>query len=256
MLLNAQYDPQTHLNHHAPILLIHGLFGSLSNLAGIGRALSHAYNIIYIDVRNHGLSPHSDEMNYTVMAEDVMQTLDHLNVQQFSVIGHSMGGKLAMQLTQIAQQRLQHLIVLDMAPVAYHESQHQHIFKALFAVANAQITTRKDAIIIMREFIQEEMVIQFLLKSFHKGQWLFNVQALDQHYADILAWKRLTICDQPTLFIRGGLSPYIAKPQYIDEIHQQFSNSQIETIETAGHWLHAEQPEQVMNMIQQFLNKN
>ena len=256
MLLNSQYSPESKLNHHAPILLIHGLFGSLSNLAGIGRELSSEYNIVQIDVRNHGLSPHSSEMTYAAMAEDVIETLDALNIQAFSTIGHSMGGKLAMKLTEIAEQRLQNLIILDMAPVAYHENHHDQIFKALFAVEKANIETRKDAMSVMREFIQEEMVIQFLLKSFSKGQWLFNVNALYQHYADILDWTTLKLWNKPTLFIRGENSPYISKQGYIDEINKQFSKVNIETVEGAGHWLHAEKPEQVMHFIRAFLKNN
>ena len=166
MLLNYQFHQSDTDQQRTPIVLIHGLFGSLSNLGGIARALYASHSVVQIDVRNHGQSPQSSEMNYQVMAQDILDTLDHLNIQQFSVIGHSMGGKVAMKLTEIATDRLEQLVILDIAPFAYQENHHDQIFKALFAVKSAHIQSRKEATEIMREFLKEEMVIQFLLKSF------------------------------------------------------------------------------------------
>lgn len=253
MLLNYQYHQPSQDQQQMPIVLIHGLFGSLSNLGGIARALYEKYPVIQIDVRNHGQSPHSDEMNFTVMAQDILDTLDHLNIQQFSLIGHSMGGKISMKLTELATDRLQQLIVLDIAPFAYQENHHDQIFNALFAVKNANIQSRKEATEIMRTYLKEDMVIQFLLKSFSKGQWLFNVDALYTAYNQILSWTEIQPWHKPTLFIRGEKSPYIAKQTYINAIHSQFLNVNIETVEKAGHWLHAEQPEQVLDYIFKYL---
>ncbi|MDM1764365.1 MULTISPECIES: alpha/beta fold hydrolase [unclassified Acinetobacter] len=254
MLLNYQWHQPENDQQRTPLVLIHGLFGSLSNLGGIARALYATYAVLQIDVRNHGQSPHSSEMNYQVMAQDILETLDHLNIQQFSVIGHSMGGKVAMKLTELAAERLEQLVILDIAPFAYQENHHDQIFKALFAVKNAAIQSRKEATEIMREFLKEEMVIQFLLKSFNKGQWLFNVDALYAHYQDILSWVDIPQWSKPTLFVRGENSPYIGKALYVNAIEAQFSHAQLETVANAGHWLHAEQPEKVLNFIQAYLN--
>lgn len=254
MLLNYQWHQPENDQQRIPLVLIHGLFGSLSNLGGIARALYATHAVLQIDVRNHGQSPHSSEMNYQVMAQDILETLDHLNIQQFSVIGHSMGGKVAMKLTELAAERLEQLVILDIAPFAYQENHHDQIFKALFAVKNAAIQSRKEATEIMREFLKEEMVIQFLLKSFNKGQWLFNVDALYAHYQDILSWVDIPQWSKPTLFVRGENSPYIGKALYVNAIEAQFSHAQLETVANAGHWLHAEQPEKVLNFIQAYLN--
>ena len=254
MLLNYQWHQPEDDQQRTPLVLIHGLFGSLSNLGGIARALYATHPVLQIDVRNHGQSPHSSEMNYQVMAQDILESLDHLNIQQFSVIGHSMGGKVAMKLTELAAERLEQLVILDIAPFAYQENHHDQIFKALFAVKNAAIQSRKEATEIMREFLKEEMVIQFLLKSFNKGQWLFNVDALYAHYQDILSWKDIPQWTKPTLFIRGQASPYIGKSLHIDAIDSQYESAEIQTVENAGHWLHAEQPEKVNYLIQHYLN--
>jgi esterase len=238
------------------IVLIHGLFGSLSNLGMIARALNQVFDVVQIDLRNHGLSEHQDAMNYHLMAQDVLDTLDSLNIDGFSVIGHSMGAKVAMKLTQLAPTRVNKLIVLDMAPVAYQQRHHDTIFEALTAVSDAQIQTRKQATEIMQNYIHENGVIQFLLKSFKNGQWLFNVEALKLHYDDIIGWQQIQVWPKPTLFIRGENSPYIGKPEYIDMIQQQFSDYKIKSISQAGHWLHAEQPDQVISLIVDFINGN
>ncbi|ENU57612.1 alpha/beta fold hydrolase [Acinetobacter guillouiae] len=255
MLLNYQYDQAQDSNgtQKTTLVLIHGLFGSLSNLGIIAREFQGKFNLLQIDVRNHGHSAHSDEMNYQLMAQDVLQTLDHLNIEKFIAIGHSMGGKIAMKLADLAQDRMQKMIVLDMTPFAYQENHHDQIFKALFAVENAQIESRKEATEIMRQYLKEEMVIQFLLKSFSKGKWLFNVQALFNHYADILSWENQQVNPIPALFIKGGNSPYISKAEHFSAIETQFSHSQVKVIEQVGHWLHAEKPAVVNQMISGFI---
>ncbi|CAB1221459.1 alpha/beta fold hydrolase [Acinetobacter bouvetii] len=253
MILNHQIHLNEAATNKTPLVFIHGLFGSLSNLGMLARAFYESHSVIQIDVRNHGHSAHSTEMNYAVMAQDILDTLDALNIQQFSVIGHSMGGKIAMQLANRAGERLQQLVILDMAPFAYQESHHDQIFKALFAVQNAHIETRQQAMQIMREYLAEEMVIQFLMKSFNQGQWLFNVDALFNHYSDILTWDAIQPWQKPALFIRGGQSAYISKEQHFTAIEQQFPHAQIRVIEQAGHWLHAERTQQVLDEIKLYL---
>nr|WP_174505878.1 alpha/beta fold hydrolase [Acinetobacter sp. Marseille-Q1620] len=254
MLLNFQYHQVSQSNKKTPLVLIHGLFGSLSNLGVIARAFNDSHDIVQIDVRNHGHSPHSNEMNYQFMAQDVLETMRNLNIDQFTVIGHSMGGKIAMKLAEVARQQIEQLVVLDMAPFAYQENHHDVIFKALFAVEQAQITTRKEAIEIMRQYIREEMVIQFLLMSFKQGKWLFNLHSISEHYHDILNWDNIISWSKPALFIRGADSGYIAKEQHITALEQQFPYYQLETIEGAGHWLHAQKPDQVIEKIKNYLN--
>jgi len=236
------------------MIFIHGLFGSLSNLGILARYFSEQRTVLQIDVRNHGLSGHSSDLNYQFMAEDVLETLSSLNIQKFIVIGHSMGGKIAMKLADLARVQTEKLVVLDITPIQYHESHHTEIFKALFAVQQANVASRLEAAKIMREYIHEEMVIQFLLKSFNKGQWLFNVQALFDHYPDVMDWEKVEKINLPALFLRGGNSFYISKPEHFTAIDEQFCQAKIEVIENTGHWLHGEKPDEVIQHIKTFLN--
>lgn len=251
MLLNYEYLKNSKQNTKS-IIFIHGLFGSLSNLGMLARAFAEKYNIIQIDVRNHGKSKHSSQMNYDLMAQDIIDTLDDLHIKNFIVIGHSMGGKIAMKVSSLAPERIEKLIILDIAPFSYNESHHDQIFKALFAVKNAHVKSRQEAIEIMKNDISEDMIIQFLLKSFSKAQWLFNVDALYENYSQILSWNNISTNVQ-TLFIRGGNSPYIAKDEYIHAISKQFENYEIVTVDAAGHWLHAEKTIEVVKLIEQFI---
>ncbi|WP_111885482.1 alpha/beta fold hydrolase [Acinetobacter sp. CFCC 11171] len=253
MILNYEYHQKLEGETH-PLVFIHGLFGSLSNLGMLARAFQNSYSVIQLDLRNHGKSPQSTEMNYREMANDVLETLDAIGIDKFSVIGHSMGGKVAMQLALISE-RVEQLVVLDIAPFAYQERHHDEIFKALIAVQNAQIQSRQQAVEIMREYIHSDMVIQFLLKSFSKGQWLFNVDALYKQYDQIIGWENIgNIWQQPALYLKGGQSPYISKAEHINAIEQQFPHAKIVEIEGAGHWLHAEKTTEVIEQIQNFLN--
>ncbi|WP_216940123.1 alpha/beta fold hydrolase [Acinetobacter sp. BY419] len=253
MILNYQ------LHHHeistlSPMVFIHGLFGSLSNLGMLARHFSEQRTVIQLDIRNHGHSAHSPDLNYQLMAEDVCETLSSLNIEKFIVVGHSMGGKIAMKIADLAREQTEKLVVLDITPIEYHEDHHSEIFKALFAVQQANVTSRLEAAKIMREYILEEMVIQFLLKSFNKGQWLFNVQALFDHYPDIMDWGKVEKINQPALFLHGGNSFYISKPEHFEAIGEQFSQAKIEVIENTGHWLHGEKPDEVIKHMQTFLN--
>ncbi|AOA58410.1 alpha/beta fold hydrolase [Acinetobacter larvae] len=255
MILNYELVRSEHACSDTPIVLIHGLFGSLSNLGVIARALQAQYHTIQVDVRNHGLSAHDAAMNYRLMAQDILETLTHLNIDKFSAIGHSMGGKIAMQLAALAGERLEKLVVLDMAPYAYTENHHDQIFKGLFAVQQQQPHDRKQANHIMAEYIAEPMVCQFLLKSFDRqnGRWLFNLDALYANYSQILAWQENTAWTKTALFLRGENSDYLAATTQAS-LYAQFPQAQLYCIANAGHWLHAEQPQLVLQYILDYLN--
>mgnify|MGYP002714861614 FL=1 len=252
MILNYQLQQTEQPSDLEPIVLIHGLFGSLSNLGMLARAFDQR-TVIQLDVRNHGLSEHSEQMNYDLMAQDVLDTLNELNIQKFSLIGHSMGGKISMKVAEKAENRVVRLIVLDITPFAYQENHHEQIFKALFAVQEAAPQSRLQATEIMKQFVREDMVIQFLLKSFTQGKWRFNLNAIFAHYSEILSWNEISPYTSPVLFLRGGVSPYIHKPEHFEAIQQQFPNAEVKEILNAGHWLHAEKTNEVLLEIQNFL---
>lgn len=251
MKLNARLLSEQSVSSGSPVVLIHGLFGSLDNLAVLARGLKDDRQIVQIDVRNHGLSPHVAEMDYTAMAQDVLETLDNLGVGQCVVVGHSMGGKIAMALTALAADRVEQLVVIDMAPVAYPTRHHDEIFAALKAVTESVVKMRSEAAAIMRQTIDEEGVIQFLLKSFHEGEWRFNVPVLWQYYDHLIGWQAVPSWQRPTLFIRGELSPYLAD-EYRDALLAQFPQARAHVIAGAGHWVHAEKPDAVLRAIRRF----
>lgn len=252
MLLHYQ-NHENETSHQIPLVFIHGLFGSLSNLGMLARTFMSTHSVIQIDVRNHGLSEHSDIHDYTAMANDVLETLDHLNINEFSVIGHSMGGKIAFKLTDLAKDRVKQAVILDISPRPNTANHHKEIFEALFAVENAQVQSRTDATNIMREHLNEEMVIQFLLKSFQKGQWLFNVQSLYDNYSNILDWEYLETSPLEILIIRGAESDYIQSSEDYVAIEQQFPNAKIVTVPEAGHWLHAQKTQDVLDYMTAYI---
>lgn len=237
------------------IVLLHGLFGNLDNLGALARDLQNDYQVIQVDLRNHGLSPHSPEMTYPAMAQDLSQLFDELSLNNVTVIGHSMGGKLAMALTELEPDRLARLIIIDIAPVAYLERRHDDVFAALAAVSAAHITRRQEAAKLMKDYIAQDSTSQFLLKSFNNGEWRFNVAALYDQYDNLSAWQEVPAWSKPTLFIRGDRSFYI-KRDYWSQIARQFPISKAHVIAGAGHWVHGERPIETMRAIRRFLAEN
>ncbi|WWP01862.1 MAG: alpha/beta fold hydrolase [Candidatus Dasytiphilus stammeri] len=234
-----------------PVLMIHGLFGSMNNLNRLVHGLKFYRTILQVDVRNHGLSNHSEEMNYQVMAQDILETLNANSIERVIVVGHSMGGKIAMKMTAIAPERIEKLIILDIAPVSY-EIQSSEIFSALNAVTNANTNSRHQAAVIMQQYSIEEKTIQFLLKSFHNGGWRFNLQVIQKQYMEILDWQSISSWQNPTLFIRGECSNYVNE-RYYPLLLKQFPHAYINMIRGSGHWLHIENSEIVLSLMGHFL---
>ncbi|WP_340609148.1 esterase [Xenorhabdus bharatensis] len=246
--LHKPENPQS----STPIILIHGLFGDLNNLGILGRDLQQYYPVIQIDVRNHGISPRMENMDYRDMAQDVLALFDELDIAKAIIIGHSMGGKIAMSMTAIAPERIEKIVVIDMAPVAYQARRHDSIFAALNKVTEAGVQTRQAATDIMLEDIKEDGVIPFLLKSFRQGEWRFNLPVLQKEYEKIIGWETIPAWHKPALFIRGGNSDYITE-EYRQDIINQFPQATAWVVAGAGHWVHAEKPEAVLRAIYRFL---
>ncbi|WLI78320.1 esterase [Kosakonia sp. H02] len=252
MKLNTRTQTAQHSHNNPPVVLVHGLFGSLDNLGVLARDLVQDHDVVQVDMRNHGLSPRSSEMNYPAMAQDLLDTLDELHLEKATFIGHSMGGKAVMALTALAPERIDQLVAIDIAPVDYHVRRHDEIFAAINAVSDAQVTTRQQAAALMREQLNEEGVIQFLLKSFVDGEWRFNVPVLWEQYPHIVGWETVPAWDKPALFVRGGNSPYVTEA-YRDDLLAQFPQARAHVIAGAGHWVHAEKPDAVMRAIRRYL---
>nr|WP_310615911.1 esterase [Pantoea cypripedii] len=251
MILNARLQTEQSAPDATPILLIHGLFGSLDNLGVLARGLRDACPTLQVDVRNHGLSGRSETMNYPAMAQDMVETLDAQGIDRVSVVGHSMGGKIAMALSAIAPHRIEKLVMIDIAPVDYQTRRHDEIFAAIRAVSAAGVTRRSEAAEVMRTLLDEEGVIQFILKSFQDGEWRFNVPVLWDNYTTISGWEEVPAWPHPALFIRGGDSPYLDN-QHRDALLRQFPQAHAHVISGAGHWVHAEKPEAVLRAVRRF----
>lgn len=245
--------------HGYPVLLIHGLFGNLDNLANCGRQLQQSgYRVIQFDVVNHGESPTQEQTNYQSMAKDVIELLDHLQIQQCAVIGHSMGGKIAMMLALIAPARITALVVADIAPVRYN-SHHVQVFAGLEALWNSPPENRKAADVQLANYIEDSGVRQFLLKNLSWTQghlrWRLRYSQVKTNYSEILNWPSVTATySGPVLFIKGALSDYIVSAHQA-EIARYFPNAKAHVIAGTGHWLHAEKPEAFNRSVERFLSR-
>ena len=253
MKLNSRAQSAQQPNNNSPIVLVHGLFGSLDNLGVLARDLVADHDVLSVDMRNHGLSPRADEMTYPAMAQDLVDTLDEKGLDKVTLIGHSMGGKAVMAVSALAPERIANLVAIDIAPVSYDVRRHDEIFAAINAVTDAGATSRTAAADVMRTHIAEEGVIQFLLKSFANGEWRFNVPALWDQYHHIIGWEAVPAWPHPALFIRGGNSPYVTE-SHREALLAQYPQARAHVIAGAGHWVHAEKPQAVLRAIRRFLN--
>ncbi|TKI05450.1 alpha/beta fold hydrolase [Martelella alba] len=255
MKLHYRLQPARRPGEDLPVILLHGLFGSLDNLGVLARALNERHATVQVDLRNHGLSPHNDDAGYDAMSADIVELLDELGLEKCIVIGHSMGGKVAMALTTLIPHRLAALVVVDMAPVAYPTRHHDAIFHALRRVRAAGVVRRSDAARLMRGDIADEGTLAFLLKSFVDGRWRFNLDVLWENYPTLIHWREVPPWPGPILFIRGGQSPYLDE-SYGDAIRRQFPHARAYVVAGAGHWVHAEKPDAVIRAVKRFLGKN
>lgn len=239
-----------------PLVMLHGLFGSGDNLGGLTRTLSEDYQTISVDLRGHGRSPHLGAISYPIMANDVVRVMDNLGVEKAHVLGHSMGGKTAMQLALSHPDRVEKLVVEDISPVAYSRH-HDSILEGMTAVVAARPDGRKNAEAILRDYESDPSVLSFLLTNWRREEggtwgWRVDLAEISKGYDHIAAAVEGEPYSGPTLFLRGGLSDYI-QPNHKDAILGLFPQTAVRTIEGTGHWLHAEKPDMVARAILKFL---
>lgn len=241
-----------------PIVILHGLFGTLDNWQTIAKQLAKDYTVFIVDQRNHGRSPHVPEISYTLMAEDLKYFMEQQWMHQAHILGHSMGGKTAMQFALEYPEMVDRLVIVDIAPDR-NVGGHEQIFEALLALDLTQITSRREADEFLEKGISDFGVRQFLLKNLTREKtggyrWKMNLSALHQHYAEIL--KEVTGAypfEEEALFIRGERSNYITT-ENTPLIKTLFPKAQIESIANAGHWVHADAPELLLSAVQSFLS--
>lgn len=247
------------LGEGKPLIILHGLFGSSDNWMSVAKALEKNFKIYLLDLRNHGDSPHSDEFDYTAMAEDLEEFIDTHNIENPSILGHSLGGKMAMKFAITNTSKWDKLIVVDIAPRAY-TVQHETILKALKSVDIANLKSRGEADKQLSAYIDNKGVRQFLLKNLSRkedGQyeWKLNLRVIDEKIENVGEGieEQLAI-ERDVLFIRGANSDYINNKDNI-LIVQLFPKAQVKTVENAGHWVHAEQPKAVVELVTDFLRE-
>lgn len=240
-----------------PLILIHGLFGSMENLGALARPLAEQFSVYSLDLPNHGRSPHSDQMTLGSMAEDVLAWMDREGLQQAHMLGHSLGGKIAMEVALQYPERVKSLILVDIAPVSY-PLHHNDVFDGLLAVNPSQLESRSQADKQLQPFVPEIAVRSFLLKNLVKAPeggfaWRMNLPVIHQQYEELITGNRADASfPGRTLFIKGGNSNYIQQ-KHRDDIISRFPQASIKVVPETGHWLHAEKPELVARLVQRFL---
>ena len=244
------------------LVLLHGLFGSANNLGQLARAFKEDYVVYSVDLPDHGKSPWLPEASVQVYAQALAAWLAENEIGQSRVIGHSLGGKVAMQLALDFPSLVERLVVLDIAPVAYCR-RHDAVFGALNAVVEARAASRSEARAIMQPLLEDMRIVDFLLTSAHISnegcvQWRFNLNGLSMGYESILGAisarsggaKKFS---GPTLVVRGELSDYITD-ESARAFSQLFSSFDMVTVSGAGHWLHQEEPAAVSAAARQFFD--
>ncbi len=239
------------------VILIHGMFGSLSNLGVLARSLTADYQVISVDMRNHGDSPHESLMDLPSMAADIVELMDDLGLASATLIGHSLGGKVSMQVALNNSDRVSELVVIDIAPVTY-DSRQDAALDALNLLAENHITSRRDADSLISKHIIEAPVRAFLLKNLARNpegefRLKLNLASINQNYASTLVSAPTgQAYGGPTLFLKGEHSAYIQE-KHRPVMQQLFPHSQVEVVADTAHWLHAEKPEAVNALIRAFI---
>lgn len=242
-----------------PLLLLHGLFGVSNNWMGVAKLLHNDFRLILPDLRNHGRSPHHPQMDYPSMAGDLLALLDRLQLDSVSLLGHSMGGKVAMWTALLEPERVERLVVADIAPVRY-PSRFDGIFQGLQELPLAELSGRESADRRLAGRVPERAVRQYLLQNLVNGaqgwDWRFNLPVLSR--------SREVLGEFPVsegrsfagevLFLYGERSDYV-RPEYRRAIEQLFPHARQRMLPAAGHWLYAEQPEAFSRAVRTFLRK-
>ncbi|OYU39439.1 MAG: alpha/beta hydrolase [Pseudorhodobacter sp. PARRP1] len=255
MLATSTY-PAAAATTQLDLLIVHGLYGSARNWGVIARHLAAGRTVHAVDMRNHGQSPRTATHSYADMAGDLAEVITHFGAPM-DVLGHSMGGKAAMQLALTRPELIRKLVVADIAPVAYGHDQTQYI-TAMRALDLTGLTSRSEADRRLSATVADPALRAFFLQSLDlKAQppvWRLNLDVLETEMPQIVGWPGTTgQFDGHTLFLTGALSHYV-KPEYRDTIRSLFPKSHFAKLPGAGHWLHAERPREFEQAVQVFLN--
>lgn len=254
-----QLHSATYGDEHKPaLILIHGMFGSGRMWRSFATQFAEYFWVHAPDLRNHGKSAHVESMSLQQMAADIKEYMDAHNIHSALILGHSLGGKVAMQVALDYPDMVERLLLEDIAPVFY-APRHDDVFAGIRAIGNSQIKTRAEAEAVSANIIKDKILRQFLFTNLATGadgclHWTNNMQALEDNYAAISEPPRgvHSVFEKPVLFIRGGQSFYVLD-QYRPAIKAMFPLARIATIKSAGHFLHNQDPDSFMRISMGFL---
>lgn len=241
-----------------PLIVLHGLLGEHGNWHTLSRtAFQDVARVYAVDQRNHGRSPHTDRIDYPSMAADLRSFIDRHDLAPAILLGHSMGGKTAMQTALSYPDRVDRLLVVDIAPRA-SPPQHTHLLEALARIEPEDYDSRDEIDAELAEDISSWPIRQFLLKNLNydgdRYHWRMNLDAIRAHYDDInAAIAADTTFDGPALFVRGGASEYVADDD-LEDIRRLFPNANLVTIDDAGHWVHVDAPDALAEVVTDFID--
>jgi esterase len=241
-----------------PLIILHGLFGSHGNWHSVSQSLADQYQSFALDLRNHGESPHNSRMDYPVMADDVMEFMDRQGLDRAHLLGHSLGGKVAMQFALEHPGRVKRLLVLDICPRVY-PPHHQEILSALLELDLFVCRTRADVERALEPRIPDLALRRFLLKNLHRDSngglhWRFGLREIQANYHRLCeAVPVTTPFDHPTLFLKGEHSDYISETD-LPDIRARFPQAQLVTIQGAGHLAHVENRAGFLEPVTSFLH--
>jgi esterase len=240
----------------APVILLHGLFGSARNFGVVQRALTPLFRVIAMDARNHGASPHAPGMRYATLAADVLETMDALGVTRAAVIGHSMGGKTAMAAAILAPERTGRLLIADIAPVPYDHG-NDDVAAAMRAIPLRPGLTRAEAEAALADAVPVPAVRTFLVQNLQFGpdpHWRNGLDEIAAAIPDLEGWEAPPgTYPGPTLFVSGARSDYVL-PEDRPAIRALFPTARFVAVKNAGHWLHADNPAGFLSVVEAFLH--
>jgi pimeloyl-ACP methyl ester carboxylesterase len=239
------------------LIIIHGLFGMSDNWTTLGKQFSKYWKVHLIDLRNHGRSPHSEDFNYDVMCEDVLEYIADNNITNPIILGHSLGGKVAMKLAFTHPDKIGKLIVVDISPRQYNTDFVQNLLRTLYQLPLENFEKREEIDHILSETYQDRGMRLFLMKNLYRNKhkefdWRFNIDVLLEKVSNIQEADFIKgVCNIPIHFIKGGDSNYITTEDELI-INKHFTDFSIATFDGAGHWIHADQPERFYNEVIKF----
>lgn len=241
-----------------PFIILHGLFGLSDNWFTLGKSLSEKYEVILVDLRNHGQSPHSSHFTYNAMCQDLLDLYEELNISEAIMLGHSLGGKVAMQFALDNPEKVEKLIVVDISPKPT-PLRHLDIINTMLDIDFEKLKTRSEVEQQLEKTIKSKQVRQLLMKNLYWADktrlaWKLNIFAindnLDEIFKEIIS---INPFNKPILVVKGALSDYITKED-LSQIKVLFPEFKISIIENAGHWVHSDNPSAFMEAVNLFLN--